>query len=172
MPTNCWSLHIWTHLGTWPLPRGAKGHKVLLPTWHLKWHLQDGDWSLFYFLVSGTPSKSAGACQPDRVTASLHDAFVKSKKRSPLWMVKLKTGVPLGALSLTRRKETGFLAPISFLSWAPLYSTHAVQPCIWVQKNEVPDIGGIQAEAGWLSAKCVMQWFLALDENLDWVTGV
>ena len=85
---------------------------------------------------------------------------------------QIKKRSPFGGTQLDKKKGDWILAPISFLSWVPLCSAHAAQPCMSVQKNEVPDIGGIQVEVGWLSAKHVMQWFLALDENLDWVTGV
>lgn len=41
-----------------------------------------------------------------------------------------------------------------------------------VEKNEDPVTEGGQAEVRWLSARNVMEGFLALDENLDKMIGV
>lgn len=160
-PPNCCSPHIWTHLGLWSLPSRAKGHNALLLIWYLKWHLWDGDWSPFYFSGSSTPSKGTGVCRPDRVAAIPYEAFWKIRKRHPF-----------GGTQLDKEKGNWISTPIYLLRGVLLCSAQPAQLHMVVEKNEDPVTEGGQAEVRWRSARNVMEWFLALDENLDKVIGV
>lgn len=130
--THHWSLHIWTHLGTRLLPRGSKGHKVLLL----------GIWNDNFTMAAGVPFTLGWSvtllrmCWLARVT-SLHDAFAEGRRRSPLEMVRLEKGfLQAGAHSLTNRKETGFQLLFGSFSWGPKCTTtygssEKGGPCHW-----------------------------------------
>lgn len=140
----CWSLHIWAHLGTWLLPRGAKGHKVCRPL---------GIWNDTFVLETGVPSTlqetesllRALDCVDLKGSLLVYMmSLCKVEKGTPWGWSNQKKRVPqAGGTQLQKQKGDRISASICVLQLGAFVQCTKHATMYRSSENEVPVIGGM-----------------------------